>query len=326
MKCKLWGVRGSLPRPETPANSFHRFKAVVTEALSRNLKVADLDGFLRQCGPVGVGGFGGHTSCFEVRQGETQLVIDCGSGLKELGMELLRGPCGKGQGVVHIYFTHFHWDHLIGLPFFIPIFIPGNQINFYAVHSDLERVVRTLFQKPFFPLDFNNLESDIRFHSLEPRKEYHLGGLSLTPYLLDHPDPCWGLKISDGTHSLAHCVDTEARRITEVELGPDAPLYKGIDLMIFDAQYSLLEVIDKIHWGHAVASLGLDIALREKIKQVLFVHHDPYATDEKIQEGIVQTRSYYNSLIEDHARKGNPPFEVQWQFAQEGDEIILGVG
>ena len=320
MTIKLWGVRGSLPRPELPIAQYARTTALIKEYAKSGL---DPEAFLQVVGPRMVGGYGGNTTCVEVRGPEGELIIDCGSGLRELGMELMRGPLGKGQGEAHILFTHFHWDHLIGLPFFVPIFIPGNKINFYAVQTELEDVVRTLFSRPFFPVGFEELPSKIQFHVLQPRQTFELRGLSVAPYELDHPDPCWGFRIEREGKSYAHCVDTECTRQTRDELGADIDLYTNADLMLFDAQYTLTEVVDKANWGHSVASFGLDMAFHERIKKVLFVHHDPYATRDKIAAGEAQAGEYYKSRFAELQAAGADPQPVEWSFAVEGTEVAL---
>lgn len=119
----------------------------------------------------------------------------------------------------------------------------------------------------------------------------------------------------------AHCVDTECRRITREDLGPDLPLYQGVNLMIFDAQYTLLETIEKVNWGHAAAGLGLDLAMREGIERVLFMHHDPASSDEKIATVEASTRRYYENALRFAREGGEKLHAVQWEFAREGSVL-----
>jgi len=249
------------------------------------------------------------------------VIIDAGSGLRELGLASLAGPLGRGQGEAHLLFTHFHWDHLIGLPFFIPIFVPGNKIHVYAVQPELEMIIRRMFERPFFPVDFASLGAKLVFHPLAPRVKVKIQNFSITPYELDHPDPCWGYRIERGGKAYAHCVDTECTRQTREELGPDLPLYENADLMFFDAQYTLTEVVDKANWGHAVAGFGIDIALRENIKKILFAHHDPFATFDKIAAAEIQARAYYESRLVELKKSGEKPQPVDFSFAVEGMEV-----
>jgi len=232
---------------------------------------------------------------------------------------MLAGPCGKGLGEVHLLFTHFHWDHLIGLTFFTPFFFPGNTIHVYAVQNDLKDVFKTIFKKPYFPVPLEMLPCKIVYHPLEPRKMFKLGDISVTPYQLDHPDPCWGFKFESGGKTYSHCVDTECTRVSREQLGADLPLYQNVDLMIFDAQYTLMETIEKVNWGHAAAGLGIDIAMREGVKRVLFMHHDPASSAEKIAQAEAQAKRYYASQL-----KVKPDAnQVEWAFAYEGQIIEL---
>lgn len=313
---KFWGVRGSLPTPENPQARYDNIMDLLKQfQASQHQRVTE---FASQMPRAVFEGFGGHTSCFEIQQASKKLIIDCGSGIKELGLEIMRGPASSGQDEIHILMTHFHWDHLIGLPFFSPIFIPKNRIHFYAVQEELEQTIRLLFSKPFFPVPFENLGAEIYFHQLEPRQKTVINGFEVTPYQLDHPDPCWGFAIEKLGKKIAHCVDTEGVRISREDLAKDLPLYQSADLMIFDAQYTLLEVIEKMNWGHGVAGLGLDIAMREGIKNVAFVHHDPYAGIEKILEAVEQTKKYYNHRIKESAELNLGLSPVNWFFARDG--------
>ncbi|HPI39759.1 MAG TPA: MBL fold metallo-hydrolase, partial [Pseudobdellovibrionaceae bacterium] len=269
-----------------------------------------------------VGGYGTATTCVEVRSQQGQLIIDGGSGIRNLNDRIMSGLGGRVKGPYHIYMTHFHWDHVIGLPFFAAHFIPGVPIHYYGVQKDLEKLIRGIFQKPYFPVPFEDLTSKIQFHVLEPRKEFHIDDMTLIPYRLDHPDECWGLKVMSGGKTYSHCVDTEATRVTKNELGPDLPLYQNVDLMYFDAQYTLPELAEKANWGHSAAQVGVDLAFREGIKKILFGHHDPGATAHQILELKRQTTEYYNWRIENnHHVEALPQFE--WDYAYEGMMIKL---
>jgi len=325
LNIKLWGVRGSFPAPLPSAQLDKRLHDTLTGFLESNPEGgADVQKYFNSLPRHAHTGFGGNTTCVELTSGNGRIIIDGGSGIRSLGYELMAGPCGKGQGEVHIIFTHVHWDHIIGLLFFTPIFIPGNKIHIYSVESDLKEVFETLFKKPFFPVPLAQLGSIIRYHHLEPRKPVQIQGIQVTPYLLDHPDPCWGYKFEKNGKTYSHCVDTECTRVTRAELGADLPLYQNVDLMLFDAQYTLMETIERVNWGHAAASLGLDIAMREGIGKVLFVHHDPASSDEKIAAAEAQARRYYKSQMNVQRRDSGVHLkEVDWSFAYEGMQLSL---
>jgi phosphoribosyl 1,2-cyclic phosphodiesterase len=318
---KFWGVRGSLPAPQHPAHQEARLRHVLERfAMDPN---ADPRAFVDALPHEIKGGYGGNTACVEVRKDDQRIIIDAGSGLRELGGDLMAKGYAKEPRQTHLVFTHFHWDHLIGLPFFTPIFLKGQTVHLYAVQSDLEDVVRTIFKKPFFPVPFEQLQSTIVFHKLDPRKKIQVEGFDLTPYQLDHPDPCWGYRIERDDKVYAHCVDSEATRVTREDLGLDTALYENADLMLFDAQYTMMEAVEKMNWGHSAAPIGLDIALRENIKRVFFAHHDPGATDEKIVDAERQTREYLKAYTEQQRRAGKLVRSIEWGFAREGQDVTL---
>ena len=168
MRIKIWGARGSLPSPHEPSQLEARIRQLFSDFFQQNYKnKGDVELFLSQLAPAQFGGYGGNTPCIEVRHGNTQLIVDAGSGIRSLGYELMNGPCGKGQGEVHLLFTHFHWDHLMGLPFFTPIFVPGNTIHVYAVQPEIQDIFKTVFRKPYFPVSLEGLGATIEYHVIE---------------------------------------------------------------------------------------------------------------------------------------------------------------
>jgi phosphoribosyl 1,2-cyclic phosphodiesterase len=317
MKLKVWGSRGSIPAPLTPQELESKTEAYIQEFChSPFYPEKNIPGFMAQK-KIGSGqSFGGNTTCVELIA-EDSLIIDGGSGLRLKGNQLLSGPCGKGKGVVHIYMTHFHWDHLMGIPFFVPIFIPGNEIHFYSVDDALEEAIKLVFSKPYFPVPFAALGAKVHFHKIEPRVATTIAGFELTPYQLDHPDACWGAKICHQGKNYAHIVDNEGKRVGRGELGDDLPLYQNIDLMYFDAQYSFDDLMKRIDWGHSSAFIGMDIAFREKVKKVIFTHHDPSATDTQLIQMMENDSDYYKIQQSLHQHK------FEWTFAYDGMEVEI---
>ncbi len=270
MKVKLWGIRGSLPAPQTAEQKRVRLNHLLVNferALEQN-KIKSED-YIKSLTPIEATGYGGHTSCIEISTSKVRLIVDGGSGISRLSEEIMRESSSLGRAKIHILMTHFHWDHLIGLPFFTPIFIPGNEIHFYAVQDDLAENIKRVFRKPNFPVPFEQLQSKIFFHKLEPRKPVNFEDITITPYQLDHPDPCWGYRFEHGGKVFSHCVDSECTRVSAEELGADIALYQNVDLMTFDAQYTFHEASERIDWGHSSGPIGIDLAMREKVKRVL---------------------------------------------------------
>ncbi len=321
---KFWGVRGSLPSSPPPSVWAQHIEGVLKNFFTAGNHRADqVVPYIRGMEEPVVGGYGSATTCVELNYGNDQIIIDGGSGIRSISEGILKGTATRKKGPYHIFMTHFHWDHVIGLPFFVPHFIPGEEIHYYAVQPELESLIRGLFKKPYFPVPFEALQAKIHFHVLEPRKPIKVGEFKVTPYQLDHPDPCWGYKVEVAGKSYAHCVDTEGTRVTQEELGADLPLYQDIDLMYFDAQYTLPELAEKANWGHSAAQVGLEIAFREGIKRVLFAHHDPGARTDHVLELRRQTREYYEAVAKASAANNEPIPAVTWDFAHEGLEVVL---
>lgn len=319
LKVKYWGVRGSLPSAPMPEEWVQNFELLMNQFFKSGYKDPnEIKSFLATQTVPAIGGYGTATSCAEVTTSQQQIIIDGGSGIRTLSEEMVKGPAGKGKAVIHIFLTHFHWDHILGLPFFAPHFIKGNEIHYYAVQPELKDSIKIKFSKPLFPVPFESLPATLHFHQLEPRKALQLNDMTITPYQLDHPDPCWGYRIESGGKVYSHCVDTEGTRATRESMGPDLPLYQNVDVMFYDAQYTLPELAEKANWGHSAAQIGLDIAFRESVKNVLFAHHDPGANTAQIMEIKAQTREYYDWKKKTASANNNKLPDVKWRFAYEG--------
>lgn len=316
---KYWGVRGSLPSSPSPADWNNHIEGLLRGFFNAGMRdVSQVSKYIDSLGTSHLGGYGAATTSVEVKSAKSRIIIDGGSGIRSLSEQIMSGKAGTSKGPFHIFMTHFHWDHVIGLPFFTPHFVPGVQIHYYAVQPELEKLIRRVFEKPYFPVPFESLASKIHFHVLEPRKTLEIDDMKITPYKLDHPDPCWGYRVECNNKVYAHCVDTEGTRVSREELGEDLPLYQGVDLMYFDAQYTFPELAEKANWGHSAAQVGLDIAFREGIKQVLFAHHDPGATIQQVQELKRQTLEYYDWRLNTAKENDELLSAVQWDFAYEG--------
>jgi len=325
LRVKYWGVRGSLPAAPPPDRNYLEVQHVLRRFFQSGFSLpSQIEEFMALNTIPSLGGYGTATTCVEVQSAKgAQIIIDGGSGIRNLSELMMKGSAGKGKSTSHIFLTHFHWDHLIGLPFFTPNFIKGNRINFYAVQPELESMIRGLFKRPYFPVAFEALAANIHFYNLAPRQPIQIEDMTITPYQLDHPDPCWGFKVKSGNKVYSHCVDTEGVRTSREAMGPDVYLYQGVDLCYFDAQYTLPELVEKANWGHSAAQIGVDIALRENIPHLLFAHHDPGADTARIHELRAQTEDYCRWRRQQAESNHQTLPELKWDFAHEGLEINL---
>ncbi len=323
MKIKLYGIRGSLPSNLLPSEQVAFHTKVLEDYNDSGEK--NVQAFLRNYNRFALGGLGTDTTSIYVVSDdeENDLIIDGGSGIRRLG-NVMASTERSTTRQIDILMTHFHWDHLIGLPFFAPLYQKGVEVNFYCVEGFCETALKTIFKKPFFPVPFESLQSEIYFHTLPAREPTELNGFQVTPYRLQHPDPCWGYKIEKNGKTYSHCVDNEGERISREDLGADLPLYQNVDLCYFDAQYSISDFFDRPSWGHSTAQIGLEIAMREGIKQMIFAHHDPSTTPEQIVEMANDLQVFYDKKMNLSTNKTEHNLHpVQWEFAQEGTEFIL---
>lgn len=319
---KIWGVRGSIPSPPSPKRLNAQKRGLLYGFFKEGYRhPSQIEEYIESIPDYYISGFGGNTTCVEVNVNGKQLIIDGGSGLRYISNRLMQGPCGQGKGEVHILFTHFHWDHLVGIPMFSPLLTPGNSVHFYAVQDELEETIQMLFRKPYFPVKY---QADVYFHKLKPRSPYLFDDVAVTPYMMDHPDPCWGYRIEANDKVYSHAVDTECVRFTKEALGADSPFYDNVDLLLFDAQYTLLEAMTVFaDYGHSSANLGLDLAMHRNIKKILFTHHSPDADTKRISEAYKSTQLYYQTQLRNAKQSGISINPVKWNFAQEGMVIDL---
>ena len=310
MQIKLWGTRGSLPRAMTDERLQNCLSSLLQRAEKQGVtNLVDLRKFVDSQRPLT---FGGNTTCTEINDGINSYLVDLGTGLTNYA------ELGQTNKTKHYTFfvSHLHWDHINGLPFFPPIYDNECRIDIYHVHQRAEDYLALEFNGVNFPVRWQELDADIHFHQLKVHQPLELaGGLTVTPFKLDHPGDSFGFRFEQGTRSVAIAVDNELQRRTSDELGEDLRYYQHLDLLLFDSQYELSELAHKYDWGHSSPTLGIDLAYREMIKQLVLVHHDPWADDYKLQEKI--------SDAQDYARKIYPQYRKQWQSVQEGGPRII---
>ncbi|MBI3541060.1 MAG: MBL fold metallo-hydrolase [Deltaproteobacteria bacterium] len=248
MKIKFWGVRGSF--------------AATTEEFSK---------------------YGGNTSCVEIIEGQTQIILDAGTGIRNLGK---KNPL-RQQKVYHILLSHYHLDHISGLPFFRPIHQKNITLNLYGPSSPQQTII-TLFSKEFFPVAFRSLAAKVRFHPLSLKK-FHIGPFTITSIPINHPNPTLGYFIETHQHRIAYLTDHEPiRQFRHLRQSPDTyeasllHLLKGTDLLIQDAQFTDANYPAHRGWGHTSWSDAIRLAEKVGVKKLIFFHHDPDQTDQSL--------------------------------------------
>jgi len=256
MKIKFWGVRGSTPTPER-----------------RN------------------SGYGGNTTCLDVRlDNGTILILDCGSGLRALGNSLMR-EFGGSSFHAYVFLTHFHWDHIQGIPFFVPLYQKENAFFFHAVNrgeTELKGIIEGQLTTPYFPVDVSILRSTKHFFDLE-FEPIDIEGAILRPAPLYHPQECVGYRIEADGGVFVLATDTEPGSAVHDrsirELAQDA------DVLVYDTQYTPEQMEkEKIGWGHSSWLEGTRIAKECNVKHLILFHHDPDHDDPMVDALVADAR------------------------------------
>jgi phosphoribosyl 1,2-cyclic phosphodiesterase/DNA-binding response OmpR family regulator len=253
--------------------------------------------------------YGGNTSCVEVRSAAgTTIVLDCGTGALSLGANLVQGVGKPLHG--HLLISHTHWDHIQGLPFFAPLFAPGNEWDIYAPHGVSQSVRQTLagqMQHTYFPVELAQLGATIRYHDLT-EGVFRVGDIEVRTQYLNHPALTLGYRLEADGIAVVYCCDHEPHSRALAyggagEIGEQDRYHiefaAGADLLIHDAQYRAAEYQEKIGWGHSTLEYAVALAKMAQAKCLVFTHHDPEREDDTIDQEVEAVRA-------DLRAEGNP--------------------
>jgi len=265
MRVTFWGTRGSVPTP----------------------------------GPSTVR-YGGNTACVEMRtDAGTFFICDSGTGIRELGLKLIRegGPVNA-----HVLLGHTHWDHISGFPFFTPVFAPGNRLSIYGAR-DLDRSLRDVLagqmHYTYFPVPLGDLRADITFCELE-EGQIEIQDATVRTHYLNHTAVCMGYRVEADGVSVAYITDHEPYGVVEDGLrrgyihGGDRRLIefvRGVDLLIQDAQYTPEEYAARRGWGHGSTDYVVDVACEADVRRLAMFHHEPTHSDDDIDRMLELCRS-----------------------------------
>ena len=199
------------------------------------------------------------------------IVFDSGTGIRVLGHKLMSSEFAKGEGTVHIFLSHTHWDHIVGFPFFIPAYIKGNSIHIYGCHPNLEDRFRNQHNPLHFPVHLESLSANIEFHAIKPEQGFVLGDCTITPISLHHPRGSFGYRLEENGKKIVYATDSEYKDLTEKGLKKYQEFFYDCDILTFDAMYTLSDALDKEDWGHSSSLIGAEITMAAKIKTKLML-------------------------------------------------------
>jgi Metal-dependent hydrolases of the beta-lactamase superfamily I len=321
MRIHFWGVRGSIPTPLSPLQIQNRIAAVVQRISAKDVESADSrEKFLASLPEWLFGTVGGNTSCVELETESGDCIIfDAGSGLRELSLNLKQRPVYAAGGITyHIIFSHFHWDHLQGLPFFGQAFDPRNRIVFYSTDPDLERILCEQMKAPYFPVPMKGpggFGAKLEFVHLDsPGREFMIGGSKISWHTVNHPGGCTAYQVLDHGKKFIYSTDTELTRNDFLRTPENIAFFSDADVLVMDSQYTMGEALEKTGWGHSAFSLSVDFALTWGVKALMLFHHEPTYTDQKIFT-LRQSASWYQEYAGAH--------KIDIQVAREGQDIFI---
>ena len=285
MRVRFWGVRGSIATP----------------------------------GPSTVR-YGGNTPCVEIMAGDELLVVDAGTGIRELGMDLLKRAAGspiKGR----LFIGHSHWDHIQGFPFFTPLYLPNSRFQIYGMHGttkSFQEVMAGQMHSTYFPVQMQDLASKPEF--VELTAPVQLGAVKVSYHFLNHPGITVGYRFEHQGKIVSYISDHEPYstlnpkgEFSDKEDGLIARFVANSDLLICEAQYTTDEYKIKRGWGHSTFNSVLDLAQMAGVARVALFHHDPLHNDDKVDAMLAESVALISS------RKLN----IECFAAREGQVIEL---
>ncbi len=249
---------------------------------------------------------GGNTSCVEVSSGGHKLILDAGTGIRGLGEELLRAGAPTE---VTLLFSHLHWDHVQGFPFFGPAYAPSFRLNLLGPGqsgaSELERALSKQMEPPSFPVPLSAMRARLSFGAVQAGAPFEVGPFRVLPFEVPHPQGCMGYRIDSGGKSFVYMTDVE---LSVDELTPAiGAAIEGADVLCLDAQYTPDEYAGRSGpsrrgWGHSTMIDAAKVAFACAARRLFLFHHDPAHNDEQVENMAEEARRYF--AASEPAREG----------------------
>lgn len=312
MKIHFWGVRGSTPTPITPQQVQSKIMAVVQRITPHDISSPDArEKFVSSLPAWLFGTTGGNTPCVEITdESGSEIVLDAGTGLRVMG-KMGKRPDSK---IYNLFFSHFHWDHIQGLPFFDPAYDQSITFEVYSTFPAAKRILQRQMDRPYYPVPFEVLTKNFNFHCVKPGEIFNVAGFSVCCCKMSHPGNSYSYAFKkDGKHFVY---------ATDVELSPkdfekDAAhtnVFENADAIVLDSQYTVAEAFQKENWGHSAFSYAIDFAFHWHIKRIFLFHHEPTYDDKKL-DYILKAARWYSQYVEHTG--------LEISIAREGMEIEL---
>jgi phosphoribosyl 1,2-cyclic phosphodiesterase len=244
--------------------------------------------------------YGGNTSCVEVRLDSGHaLILDAGTGMRALGVRMQRDP----PTAVHVLLTHLHLDHLQGLGFFRPLFSDGVDLHIWGPTSPVQHLserIAMYLSPPLFPVRLDEVPARLTFHDA-PEEPVTIGSATMRAGKVTHQGPTVGYRIEEHGHALVYLPDHEPSLGTDLRTEPVVwmsgyDIARGADVLLHDAQYRDDEYGDHIGWGHSSIADAMEFAHKADVDKVVLFHHDPYHTDDELEELLLDARGKWPGM------------------------------
>jgi phosphoribosyl 1,2-cyclic phosphodiesterase len=294
----FWGTRGSLPAAIDARMIRTKLFKAIKAAQSQRLETDEaIEKFIREQLPFGVSGaYGCSTPCIEIKSQTEFVLCDAGSGLRNFGFAFMNSRQAQHIShppVFHIFISHPHWDHIQGFPFFTPAYLPGYRIHIYGCHETLQRVFTEQQNTPFFPVPLAAMRAEISFHILDTEQTYDIAGYSIRCIKQNHPGDSYGYSFERDGKKIVYSTDAEHKKDAEADEYAFVDFFRNADLLIFDAQYTLLDALDmKENWGHSSNLVAVEMAVRAGVRRLCLFHSEHTYDDERLDSFLAETRDY----------------------------------
>lgn len=307
----FWGVRGSIPTPLTPQQIQSKIMAAVQRITPQDLESAQSRAKFVSSLPDWIfGTTGGNTACVQIRSGKNELIFDAGSGIRGYGKSNLI-PIDRH---FNLFFSHLHWDHIQGLPFFDFAYNPLASFDIYSPVENAKEYLSYQMTDPYYPVTFEAFTKNMSFHKMEGGKAVELEGTTIHCCEMSHPGSSYSYSIREGNKKVVYATDVELKS-KDFEDNPETEIvFKDADLVILDSQYTVEEAYRKENWGHSAFCYAIDFAVKWNIKKIYLFHHEPTYDDKKLNN-ILQAARWYAQYI-NHS-------ELEIYLAKEDMEIEL---
>ncbi|MFN3603518.1 MAG: MBL fold metallo-hydrolase [Leptonema sp. (in: bacteria)] len=305
MIIKLYGVRGSLPSPTSTTEYREKIKKILELAIEKKItQKKQIPEFIKEISYPLNYLIGGNTTCATVTTPEYLFILDGGTGLRILGEEIFQNP-ERYPKVLYFFITHTHWDHIQGIPFFKPLYLPNYTIHFYSGFEDIEDRLAYQTDERFFPVPFHKTASKKFFHHIKSGSPIRFGNLiEIHTQFLKHPGGCFSYKFIDLRKNKIFIFATDVEITGEDFLGKQeyTDYFSYADILILDSQYTLDESFLKIDWGHTSYTMAVNCAIHWKVKNLILTHHEPNYNDAKLFQNYLNAIRHKNYLEKDRPK------------------------